>query len=42
MLALNAGMRDAEIRNLTWSQTDFEKSSLGWDAARQMQDAPFL
>jgi integrase len=28
MLALNAGMRDAEIRNLTWSQTDFEKKFL--------------
>lgn len=27
-LALNAGMRDAEIRNLTWAQVDFEKQFL--------------
>jgi len=27
-LALNAGMRDAEIRNLTWLQVDFEKQFL--------------
>ena len=27
-LALNAGMRDAEIRNLTWVQVDFEKQFL--------------
>ncbi len=27
-LALNAGMRDAEIRDLTWSQVDFEKQFL--------------
>jgi integrase len=28
MLALNAGMRDAEIRNLTWEQIDFTKKFL--------------
>jgi integrase len=28
VLALNAGMRDAEIRNLTWAQVDFEKRFL--------------
>jgi integrase len=28
MLALNSGMRDAEIRNLTWDQIDFEKRIL--------------
>jgi integrase len=28
VLALNAGMRDAEIRNLTWAQVDFEKQFL--------------
>jgi integrase len=27
-LALNAGMRDAEIRNLTWAQVDLEKKFL--------------
>jgi integrase len=27
-LALNAGMRDAEIRNLTWAQVDLEKQFL--------------
>ena len=27
-LALNAGMRDAEIRTLTWAQVDFEKQFL--------------
>ena len=27
-LALNAGMRDAEIRNLTWEQVDFGKQFL--------------
>jgi integrase len=27
-LALNTGMRDAEIRNLTWAQIDFEKRFL--------------
>jgi integrase len=27
-LALNAGLRDAEIRNLTWAQVDFEKRIL--------------
>lgn len=27
-LALNAGMRDAEIRNLTWKQVDFNKQFL--------------
>jgi integrase len=27
-MALNAGMRDAEIRNLTWEQVDFEKQFL--------------
>ncbi len=27
-LAFNAGMRDAEIRNLTWAQIDFEKRFL--------------
>jgi len=27
-LALNAGLRDAEIRNLTWAQIDFEKRVL--------------
>jgi integrase len=27
-LALNAGLRDAEIRNLTWTQIDFEKRFL--------------
>jgi integrase len=27
-LALNAGMRDAEIRNLTWAQVDLEKRFL--------------
>ena len=27
-LALNAGLRDAEIRNLTWEQIDFEKRFL--------------
>jgi integrase len=27
-LALNAGLRDAEIRNLTWAQIDFEKRFL--------------
>jgi len=27
-LALNAGMRDAEIKNLTWEQIDFEKQYL--------------
>jgi integrase len=27
-LAFNAGMRDAEIRNLTWGQMDFEKRFL--------------
>ncbi len=28
VLALNAGMRDAEIRTLTWAQVDFEKQFL--------------
>jgi len=28
VLALNAGMRDAEIRTLTWAQVDFEKEFL--------------
>lgn len=28
VLALNCGMRDAEIRNLTWGQIDFEKRFL--------------
>ncbi|MEO8660196.1 MAG: tyrosine-type recombinase/integrase [Bryobacteraceae bacterium] len=28
VLALNAGLRDAEIRNLTWAQIDFEKRLL--------------
>jgi integrase len=28
VLALNAGMRDSEIRNLTWTQVDFEKQFL--------------
>jgi len=28
VLALNAGMRDAEIKNLTWGQIDFEKQYL--------------
>jgi len=28
MLALNAGMRDAEIRNLTWEQIHFDEKFL--------------
>ncbi len=30
VLALNAGMRDREIKNLTWHQIDFEKVPGGW------------
>jgi integrase len=33
-LALNTGMRDAEIRNLTWAQIDFEKQFLTVGSAK--------